>query len=155
MRTAIKWGAVMEKTTTNFVQIRGYNDNEAVRVAFTHGSSSQMSHMTRHAGVHFELVRSIGLIPRHIDGEDNLSDMFTKILGAKRLRWLLRRLFNLEHPNVDPKVSSFVARSSMTRRATIDPGAFLLHCIGCEHEGVHDFGKAVLGTCFCRMQTFE
>ena len=86
IKTAIKWVAVMEKTTTNAVPIRGYNDNEAVRIAFTHGSSAKMAHMTRHAGVHFEFVRSIGLIPRHIDGEDNLSDMFNKILGAKRLR---------------------------------------------------------------------
>ena len=64
-----------------------------------------MAHMSRHAGVHFDFVQSIGLIPRHIPGLDNCSDMMTKVLGEQRLKFLLRKFFGLELPGICTKVA--------------------------------------------------
>jgi hypothetical protein len=149
-KAVLKWAAVMEKTTTKEVPIYGYNDNEAVRLAFFHGTSPRMAHLSRHAGVHYDFVRTAGLIPRHIDGEHNVGDIFTKILTAKRLRWLVRKVFDLDHPNEDRNLKGLIAKFNVTRRATV--GAVFAHFSGCENEEVQEWGKMRLNSCFCRTQ---
>ena len=132
------------------VRVYGYNDNEASRIAFKHGCSPKMSHLGKYAEVHFRFVQGSGLIPTHVDGLHNVADIFTKVLPAKRLRWLLRKVFGLENPMEDRALLAMVNKHQISARACV--GKIFTHLSGCEHEKYRDFGRLMMATCFCRMQ---
>ena len=110
-----------------------------------------MSHLGRYAGCHFEFVRSIGLIPRHIPGGENIADMFTKTLTAKRLRWLIRRLFGLECSMTNANYTALAVRALNGRMRRPTVGQIFEHLADCENRSISEIGKSVIGSCFCRI----
>ena len=142
-KVGLNWGAIFEKTSVRPLTIIGYNDNEAVRISFLHGTSSRMAHLGRHAN------RQAGLMPKHIPGTENVADLFTKVLTGKRLRWPLRKIFGLDHAIIDKKFGAAVARWTPTRRPTA--GEVFAHMAICHHSEIREVGQTVLGGCFCRV----
>jgi len=108
VKQGIKLAAMVDYTT-----IKGrtasiaYVDNESVRVGVGHGYSPKISeHLKNTAGASFRLLQATHVLPKHLPGRENTSDMLTKTLPRNTLLCLLRRLFGLEISGVSSSSSS-------------------------------------------------
>ena len=104
-----------EYTQHGRCRIIGWVDNQALQIAVSRGYSAKMAHMeTRYGGAHFYFWQQSGVIPHHCSGDENYADIFTKVLGARKLKYLLRVAFGL---NVAKNAhGSIVISGQMVRR---------------------------------------
>ena len=133
-------------------KLYGYNDNEAARISFMHGTSKRMSHLSRHAGVHFDFIREAGLIPKHLSRSSNVTDIFTKVLTAKRMVWLIRRIFGLDHPMIDAMEA---ATRKMTPHQQVVVSNVFQHDSFCQFAAVREYGVRLLLSCPCRGEALK
>ena len=76
--------------------VKGFVDNEALRISVLHGNSKAMGHLKKQANICFDTLRSTLIVPTHIPGDRNIADLMTKILGRNKIKQLCERMYRLD-----------------------------------------------------------
>jgi hypothetical protein len=95
-KAAVILAAMVERTRVTRVRIVGRVDNDSLRLAAQRGSSSKLAALGRQGDVNFKFMCESGLIPVRVPGQDNVADIFTKILSRARLVYLISEIFALQ-----------------------------------------------------------
>ena len=75
------------------------------------------------------------------------ADIFTKVLSAKRMVWLIRRVFGLDHPMIDAMEA---ATRKMTPHQQVVVSNIFQHDSFCKFAAVREYGVRLLLSCPCR-----
>jgi hypothetical protein len=95
-KAGMKVASMLELLRRSPVTVRGFVDNEALRISILHGSSQRMGHLKKLAGVHFGVLQASELIPTHVEGAKNTADLMTKVLGKCKIRQLVERIYRID-----------------------------------------------------------
>ncbi len=112
---AISWGSthkalIRVKQMCDFTRIHdtsvsGRTDNEAVRLAVARGCSIKLCHLRKTAGVNFSFMKATGIPLERIDTTKSHADLFTKVLSAQGIQFLLSAFYHLQIVRTSPEAA--------------------------------------------------
>jgi hypothetical protein len=96
VKAGMRMAVMLELCRHTHPSVRGFVDNEALRISVLHGNSKAMGHLKKQANICFDTLRSTLIVPTHISGDRNTADLMTKILGRNKIRQLCERMYRLD-----------------------------------------------------------
>jgi hypothetical protein len=154
VRLALRFAAIIEDLRVAPLEVRGYVDNDSLRLACQRGSSPRMGHLRKTASLNFRLIKQVGMVPARVDSVDNLADFLTKVLSRDKIMHLLKTIFGLEVGRNEH--GSIIVKGKKNGAVSVN---FVKHESTCDaYPNVTDFGALLsnealsiyMRSCLCR-----